>query len=149
MTISREIHAVLKIEECGLENRNDISHDAVRRYVASSSNFSVEGEMYFTSRPSELQKTVDRLFRTNTIPKSYSGTTSSSTGTWNSSSTTPTDRKTRNFLTRDPIYAIPHGETKELLLDAGKAILGRDPGEGYDLFCEIIDEIISPPKRIY
>ena len=40
MTISREIHAVLKIEECGLENRNDISHDAVRRYVASSSNFS-------------------------------------------------------------------------------------------------------------
>lgn len=147
MGITREITAVLRIEDCGLENRNDTSYDSPRKYVASSTNFAAEGEIYFTSRPSQLDETVNRLFRTNTIQRPYS---SSSTHTSNLHTVTnSSDRRTRYFLTRDPIYAVPHGETRDLLMDVGKAVVGHHPGVGYELLCDIVDEIISPPKKIY
>ena len=144
MALTREITGVLRIEDCGLENRNDNSYDATRRYVASSTNFAAEGEIYFTSKPSKLDETINRLFKSNSVPRPYSSSS------YNSSTTSSgTDRKTRHFLTREPIYSVPHGETRELLMDVGKALLGRQPNEGYELFCDIIDEIISPPKRIF
>lgn len=147
MGMTREINAVLRIEDCGLENRNDTSYDSPRKYVASSTNFAAEGEIYFTSRPSQLDETVAKLFRTNTIHRPY--TSSSTTSSSNSTVTTSGDRRTRHFLTRDPIYAVPHGETRDLLMEVGKAVVGHHPGVGYELLCDIVDEIISPPKKIY
>ena len=145
MAVSREVKASLRLEECGLENRNDTSYDAPRRYVVSSSNFAAEGEIYFTSKPSALEATLETMFKTNTVSRNT--TTHIYGQSYGSSSNPALIRKQCAFLTRDPIYAVLLGEMKSLLMDVGKSVLGREPSEGFELFCDILDEIISPPKR--
>lgn len=147
--MNKEISAKLIVEECGLTSKSDSSPDAERQYVVHSKHFLAEGEIYFHCRPSKLDETLDQIFKT----RSASYTSGSYYGSYGSryyGSSTPTGtRKERRFLTRDPIYAPKAGEVKDLLKNAGRAITGRDNGEGFDLFCDLIDEMISPPKRNY
>lgn len=145
--MTKEISAKLIVEECGLVSKSDSSYDAERQYVVHSKHFLAEGEIYITCRPSKLEETLKQVFKTDTA--GGSGYYSSYYNRYSSSSTSSGTRKERRFLTRDPIYAPKSGEVKDTLREAGKAILGRETGEGFDLFCDIIDEMISPPKRNY
>jgi len=136
----REIYAKLIVEECR-RSSTDSSVDAERQYVVHTKHFLVEGEMYITCRPSKLEETLRQAFKIDSAPSSRYGSY------YSSSSSSTVNRKERRFLTRDAIYAPPTKEVHDQIKEVGRVVLGRDPGDGFDIMCDILDEMISPPKR--
>lgn len=161
---TKKFLALLEIEDLGLDSKeNPNNPDAVRRYMVSG-GWQVEGEMYFSSRPSELEANLRKFFhvedplmkKTNgLVPNQHSmiGPTKTYTTTINGGSTTTTTLPVnkngevrRVFLTRDPIYKEPEGSVSDLIKDIGRSVIGKDSA-GTDLFGDLLDEIISPRKR--
>lgn len=140
--MAREIWAKLTVEECSHSSK---VYDEERQYVVHVRHILAEGEIYITSKPSKLEENLRMIFKTDQVPKTGSSYYSSSSSSYYSSD--PAKRRERRFLTRDPIYAPPNKETGEQLKELGRTVMGRQPGDGFDILCDIVDEMISPPKR--
>jgi hypothetical protein len=144
VSLVKEVVGKLRVEDCGPRNRNSNEYDAERQYCIQSPSFQAEGEIYFYSRPSKLDDTLDDLLKT----KSVSSTGGVRTVYVNSSNSVASDPSRRNrFMTRDPIYAIPAGDTKKLLTDVVQSVTGNEVEPVVDVFLDMLDEYISPRKR--
>lgn len=148
--------ALLELEDLGVESKSDGSTDAVRRYMVSG-GWQVEGEIYFSSRPSQLEENLKKFFRTEDplMKKSGGVVPAGAARTYVSSATSsgvstqqvqPNGSVRRVFLTRDPIYKEPEGSVSSLVKDIGKTVLGTE-GAPTELLGDLLDEIISPRKR--
>ena len=143
MSLVKEVVGKLRVEDCGLRNRNSNEYDAERQYCIQSPSFQAEGEIYFYSKPSKLDDTLDDLLKTKSVSTGVTRTVYV-----NSSSSVASDPSRRNrFLTRDPIYAIPNGDTKKLLTDVVQNLTGQEVEPIVELFLDMLDEYVSPRKR--
>ena len=159
---TKKFLALLEIEDLGLDSKeNPNNPDAVRRYMVSG-GWQVEGEMYFSSRPSELENNLKKFFHTEDpllkktnglVPNQHSAIgpvrTYMTTTSGSSTMTVPVNKNgevRRVFLTRDPIYKEPEGSVSDLIKDIGRTVIGKDSA-GTDLLGELLDEIVSPRKR--
>lgn len=150
------IHAELYVERISVD-RNDDSDDPKTNYIAYSSSWMAsDGQIPFSCRPSQLEATLRQIFRTEDpmmkktqglLPNMHSSLSGRMTVTTSGGVTTAGQPTKKFLLTREPIYKAPEGSTKDLILNIGRELLGREPGAGVDLFGELLDDIITPKKK--